>query len=199
MQVRNRGTIGGSLAEADPTGDWAPVLLALDTEVTCVGAQGKRTVSLPEFILDAYTTALRPAELIRQVIIHRPPPHSGGAYIAFKRCPSVYATASVAVQLEFNPEGICGNCRILIGSVGLTAFRAGLAEAELTGKMLTPQAVEAAADAAAAGSEPQSDLRGSAEYKRVLLRALVKRAIDIAARRARSETVEASHEYTGHN
>lgn len=197
VQVRNRGTIGGSLAEADPTGDWSPVLLALDSEVRCVAAQGERTIALPEFVLDAYTTLLGPAELIREVIIHRPPSRSGGAYLAFKRCPSVYATASAAVQLRLSDGDICEDCRIVLGCVGLTAIRAQEAEAELSGKPLTERAVERAADAAVAATDPQSDLRGSAEYKRVLLGALVKRAVNIAARRARGEQVEASHEYIG--
>jgi carbon-monoxide dehydrogenase medium subunit len=197
VQVRNRGTIGGSLAEADPTGDWSPVLLALDSEVRCVGAQGERPIPLPEFVLDAYTTVLRPAELIREVIVHRPPSRSGGAYLAFKRCPSVYATVSAAVQLQLGDGDVCEDCRIVLGSVGLTAIRAQQAEAELAGKPLTAREVERAADAAVASTDPQGDLRGSAEYKRVLLRALVRRAVDIAARRARGERVEASHEYIG--
>jgi carbon-monoxide dehydrogenase medium subunit len=197
VQVRNRGTIGGSLAEADPTGDWAPVLLTLDCEVECVGPQGERTVPLPEFILDAYTSALRPAELIREVIVHRPPQNSGGAYVAFKRCPSVYATASVAAQIQLSEGDVCKDCRIVLGCVGLTAIRAQQAESELRGKPLTAQAVERAAEIAVAATDPQSDLRGSAEYKRVLLRALVRRAVDIAARRARGEQLEVGHEYTG--
>ena len=197
VQVRNRGTIGGSLAEADPTGDWAPVLLALDSEVSCVGAQGERTISLPEFVLDAYTTVLRPTELIREVIVHQPPPHSGGAYMAFKRCPSVYATASVAVQLRLRDSDDCEDCRIVVGSVGLTAIRAQEAEAQLNGQAVRQETIERAADAAAAATDPQSDLRGSADYKRVLLRSLVNRAVGIAVRRARGEHVEVSHEYTG--
>src|SRR6266481_3617309 len=90
VQVRNQGTIGGSLAEADPSGDWAAVLLALDTSVRCHGPKGERSLALGDFFKDAYTTALGPAELLREVIVQIPPKKSGGAYLAFKRCAPVY-------------------------------------------------------------------------------------------------------------
>src|ERR1700716_2007133 len=81
VQVRNRGTIGGSLAEADPSGDWAPVLLTISCEVRCAGTAGERTLKLGEFLLDAYTTALAHDELVSEVVVKVPPSNSGGAYI----------------------------------------------------------------------------------------------------------------------
>src|SRR5207248_7728529 len=99
VQVRNRGTIGGSLAEADPSGDWATVLMTLETEVRCLSTKGERIIPLPEFITDAYTTALLPDEVLSEVIIKVPPRASGGAYLAFKRSAPVYPTASAAVRL----------------------------------------------------------------------------------------------------
>jgi aerobic carbon-monoxide dehydrogenase medium subunit len=199
VQVRNRGTIGGSVAEADPTGDWAPVLLALDTEVRCVGPNGERTIPLPEFIRDAYVTALEPAELVREIIVRAPPKGSGGAYMAFKRSAPVYATVSVAAQLKLGGGDICEDCRILLGCVGLLAIRALDAEKELRGQRLTEQVVRRAAEAAMVAAEPQPDIRGTAEYKRVLLGALVRRAIAAAGKRARGEKAEVHHEYTGRN
>ncbi|MFI5125518.1 MAG: FAD binding domain-containing protein [Candidatus Acidiferrales bacterium] len=197
VQVRNRGTIGGSLAEADPTGDWGPVLLALSTEVACSGPQKTRTISLSQFFLDAYTTALAPAELVREVIVKVPPKNSGGAYLAFKRCAPVYASATAAVQLTMADKDSCGEAHIVLGCVGLVPIHATEAERELSGHKITPRTVQAAGEAAMAAAEPQSDMRGSAEYKRVLIRSLVKRAIEIALRRAHGEPVEASHEYVG--
>lgn len=197
VQVRNRGTIGGSLAEADPTGDWGPVLLALSTEVACSGTQKARTIPLSQFFLDAYTTALAPGELVREVIVKVPPKNSGGAYLAFKRCAPVYASATAAVQLTMADNDTCGEAHIVLGCVGLVPIRATEAERELSGHKITPRAIQAAGDAAMAAAEPQSDMRGSAEYKRVLIGSLVKRAIEIALRRARGEHVEASHEYAG--
>ncbi len=195
VQVRNQGTIGGSLAEADPSGDWGVTLLTLDTSVRCFGPTGERTIALEDFLKDAYTTALAHDELVREVIVKFPPKNSGGACVAFKRSAPVYATASAAVQLTLGDKDSCKDARIVLGCVGLTAIRAKDAEAALRGKALNDKTVQAAVEAARAAAEPQSDLRGSADYKRVLVGALVKRAIGIAARRARGEQVEAAHEY----
>ena len=197
VQVRNQGTIGGSLAEADPSGDWNVVLLTLETSVRCAGSQSERTVPLEEFIKDAYTTVLRQGELVREVIVKQPPKGSGGAYVAFKRSAPVYATVSAAVQLVLDTKRICKDARVALGCVGLTALRAKEAEATLRGKPLDEKNIQAAADAACETAQAQSDMRGSAEYKRVLIAALVKRAIGIAAMRARGEQVEAGHEYAG--
>src|SRR5262245_39377883 len=98
-QVRNQGTIGGSLAEADPSGDWGPVPMTLDAQVHCVGLLGERRVPVREFFVDAYTTVLSNVELIKEITINLPGSANGGAYIASKRCPQVYAGASVAIQL----------------------------------------------------------------------------------------------------
>ena len=195
VQVRNRGTLGGSLAEADPSGDWAPVLLTLTTKARSVGPQGERTIPLSDFFVDAYTSALGPAELLREVVVEIPPKNSGGAYLAFKRCAPVYATASVAVQLTMQDTETCREAKIALGCVGLTAIRAGEAERALQGQPVTPKTIEAAAEAARVAADPQSDIRGSVDYKRGLVAALVKRAIQIALRRSRGERVEVSHIY----
>jgi carbon-monoxide dehydrogenase medium subunit len=197
VQVRNQGTIGGSLAEADPGGDWGATLLALETSVQCTGPQGERSIALEEFIKDAYTTVLAHDELVREIIVKRPPKGSGGAYLAFKRSAPVYATVSAAVQLTLEGQDICKDVRIVLGCVGLTAIRAKQAEAELRGKKVDGKTIQRAAEAAREAAEPQSDMRGSADYKRALLAALVKRAIGTAVRRARGERVEAGHEYVG--
>jgi len=197
VQVRNQGTIGGSLAEADPSGDWGAALLTLETSVMCCGPHGERTVKLEEFFKDAYTTVLVREELVREVVVKRPPRNSGGAYLAFKRSAPVYATASAAVQLTLEGKDTCKDIRIVLGCVGLTAIRAKQAESELRNKRIDEQSIQRAADAARETAEPQSDMRGSADYKRALVAALVKRAIAIAARRARGEQVEAGHEYVG--
>ncbi len=197
VQVRNQGTIGGSLAEADPSGDWGTALLALDTSVICFGPGGQRTVPLEAFINDAYTTVLAHDEIVTGVHVKIPLRGSGGAHLAFKRCAPVYPTASASVQLTLEDNNTCKDARIILGCVGLTAIRAKEAEAALRGKTLEEKNVRAAADAARAASDPQSDMRGSADYKRMLVGTLVKRAIGIAARRARGESVEAGHEYVG--
>ncbi len=197
VQVRNQGTIGGSLAEADPSGDWAATLLTLESSVLCSGAEGERSVRLEEFFTDAYTTVLGREELLREIVVKKPPKNSGGAYVAFKRSAPVYATASAAVQIMLDAKDACKDARIVLGCVGLTAIRAKEAESELHGKKIDERTIARAAEAAREAAEPQSDMRGSAEYKRALVAALVKRAIGIAVRRARGEHVEAGHEYVG--
>jgi len=194
VQVRNRGTIGGSLAEADPSGDWAVVLSTLATQVRCLGKDGERIVHLKDFIQDAYTTALAHDELVSEVVVKIPPKGSGGAYLAFKRAAPVYPTASAAVQLTMNGD-VCKEVSIALGCVGLTAIKAEEAEAALRGQPISEKTLSATAEAARAAADPQSDMRGSADYKRRLIGALVRRAIDIAVRRARGEQVEASHVY----
>jgi len=194
VQVRNRGTIGGSLAEADPSGDWGTVLMALPTQVRCLGSSGERAIPLGEFIKDAYTTALGHDELLTEVVVSKPPKGSGGAYIAFKRSAPVYPTASAAVQLIMEDD-VCKQAAIALGCVGLAPIRAGDAEAALRGQRIGEKQIATAMDATQAAVDPQSDMRGSADYKRTLVGALVKRAIDIAMRRARGEQVEVSHIY----
>lgn len=194
VQVRNRGTIGGSLAEADPSGDWAVALMTLTTEVTCLGNSGERTVALPDFIKDAYTTALAHDELITDVRVKIPAKGSGGAYLAFKRAAPVYPTASVAVQLIMEGD-FCRDANIALGCVGLTAIKVKNAETALRGRAVTPKTVATAVEAARDAAEPQTDMRGSADYKRALVGALLQRAITTAACRARGEKLESSHIY----
>jgi len=194
VQVRNRGTIGGSLAEADPSGDWATVLMTLSSEVRCLGPGGERSLSLNDFVKDAYTTALGHDELVSEVSVRIPPAQSGGAYLAFKRAAPVYPTASAAAQLTMDGD-VCKDAAIALGCVGLIPIRAKEAEAALRGKALDAKAIAAAADAARSVAEPQADMRGSADYKRELVGALVKQALAIALRRARGERVEVSHIY----
>jgi carbon-monoxide dehydrogenase medium subunit len=197
VQVRNQGTIGGSLAEADPSGDWGTALLTLETSVICLGPKGQRTVPLEEFIKDAYTTVLAHDELVTGVHVKVPPKGSGGAHLAFKRTAPVYPTVRAAVQLTLEGKDTCKEARIVLGCVGLTAIRAKEAEAALRGKTLSEKSIQSAAEAAREAAEPQSDMRGSADYKRLMVATLVKRAIGIAARRARGERAEAGHEYVG--
>jgi aerobic carbon-monoxide dehydrogenase medium subunit len=194
VQVRNRGTIGGSVAEADPSGDWAVVLSTLSTTVRCIGKAGKRDIPLQEFIKDAYTTALDHDELVSEIAVNLPAKRSGGAYLAFKRAAPVYPTASAAVQLTMEGD-VCKDAAIALGCVGLVPIRPNEAEAALRGHTLDPNTIARAAEAAQAAADPQPDMRGSAQYKRRLVGSLVKRAIEIAARRANGEQVEAGHIY----
>jgi aerobic carbon-monoxide dehydrogenase medium subunit len=194
VQVRNRGTIGGSLAEADPSGDWAVALLTLGAEVRCLGARGERSLPLSQFIQDAYTTVLEHDELIQEVLVRIPPKGSGGAYLSSKRAAPVYPTATAAVELTLDGE-VCQEVAITLGCVGLTPIRVQDAETAMRGQEITGRTLAAAREAAQAAADPQSDMRGSADYKRALVGALVQRGIEVAVRRARGEQVEVSPIY----
>lgn len=196
-QVRNMGTIGGSVAEADPHGDWAPVLLALGAEVEAIGPTGTRTIPISQFIKDAFTTVLGPVELVREIRVPAPPARSGGAFVAFKRCAPVYPTASAAVQVTMQDDDFCTDAHVVLGCVGLTPVVATEAAAALRGQAITPHAIERAAEAAMNAADPQTDLRGSVEYKRLLVRVLTRRALLAALARARGEKVGVTHEYVG--
>jgi len=194
-QVRNLGTIGGSIAEADPTGDWAPVLLATGATVKTLGPNGERSIDMGDFIQDAYTTALQPAEIVTEIAVPLQSERSGGAYIALKRCAPVYASASVAVQLTMHDLDTCQDARVYLGVLGLTATRVTPAEETLRGCRITGQRVASVRDAVMDVAQPQSDMRGSAEYKRHAAGALASMAVEAALRRARGEQVEVTHLY----
>src|SRR5580700_1678418 len=194
-QIRHMGTIGGSIAEADPTGDWAPVLLSTGATIKTLGPDGERSIDIADFIQDAYTTALQPAELITEISVPLPTERTGGAYIALKRCAPVYASASVALQLAMTDSRTCKDARVYLGVLGLTATRVSVAEELLRGQEVSAAGIEQVRQAVMDIAEPQSDMRGSAEYKRQAAGALTKLAIDAALRRARGEHVEVSHLY----
>ena len=195
VQVRNMGTIGGSVAEADPHGDWAPVLLALGAGIVTTGPEGERTIPISQFISDAFTTVLRPAELVREIRVPAQVERMSGAYTAFKRCAPVYPTASAAVWVNMMDEDFCMEARVALGCMGLTPVVATEAAAALSGQAITPHAIDRAAEAAMAAADPQTDLRGSADYKRLLVGTLVRRALLASLARARGERVAMGHEY----
>jgi len=189
-QVRNLGTIGGALAHSDPSGDWGATLLALRGEVTAVGPSGERTIPIDDFLVDTFTTALDEVELITRVTIPIPAGKgSGSAYMKLERKVGDFATAGVAVQLALE-EGRNGD-RCSYAGIGLTALgpknlRASKAEACLLGARLTKDIVSRAASAAAEECAPTDDpLRGSAKYKRQMAGLFTRRAVEVAAARAR--------------
>ena len=193
-QVRSRGTIAGNLASGDPSCDWPTLLTTLDAQVHCQGPDGTRDVPVADFVEDLYATVLGPAEIVTGVSFAVPGEGSGGAYMAFKRCAPAYPTISVGVQLSMAGDS-CQDARVALGSAGMTSIHATHAEDELRGKPLTDETMASAGEAAAAQSDPVEDQRGSEEFKRQLIRVLVKRAAAAAGRRCAGEQVEVSHEY----
>ena len=192
-QVRSRGTIGGSVASGDPSCDWPALLHTLDAEIVSQGPKGERAHDINGFVSGLYETILEPGEVITGIRFAVPGP-GGGAYCAFKRCAPAYPTTSIGVQLGMS-GGTVSKARIALGSSAPTPIRSRSAETELEGGALTPERIKRAVDAAVADSDPYGDQRGSPAFKRQLVATLVRRAIGIAERRAKGETIKNSHEY----
>jgi aerobic carbon-monoxide dehydrogenase medium subunit len=183
-QVRNRGTVGGSLAHADPAADWATTFLALGAEVDVRGPKGARKVPIDAFFQDSFVTNLAPNELITAVRLPKPAAHAGTAYLKLKRKTGDFATVSVAVHLALDGE-VCRHVRIALGGVGPTPLRAARAEKALEGHKPEPNIVTAVGAAAADDARPTGDLRGSVEYKRAMVAVYTQRAVERAIERAR--------------
>ena len=178
--VRNLGTVCGSVAHADPQGDWGSALLAAGAEVVARGAEGERTLPLSGFFQGPFTTALDPTEIVTEIRVPDPGPRSGGAYLKLERRVGDYATAAVGVQLTFE-NGTVSRAGVALTGVGATNIRAVDAEAALTGAALDDEAIRGAAELAARAAEPQGDVRGSAEYKRHVIRVFTERALRASA------------------
>jgi len=181
--VRNRATVGGNLAHADPANDHPAVMLAYGATVVAQGPGGRREIAADDFFVGLFENAMEPNEILVEVRIPAPGPGSGGAYEKFERKVGDYAISAAAVQLTMEGD-TCTAARIGLTNVSAVPMRARGAEAALVGKKVTAEVVEAAGKAAAEECDPSGDLRGSEEYKRDITRVLVKRAIRRAVRRA---------------
>ncbi len=193
VQVRNRGTVGGSLAHADPAGDWPAALLALETTVTIAGRDGLRTAPLTEFIVDAYTTQLGPIEMLTEISIALPKAPSGGAYVKFEKRAGDFAVASVGVQVELADGGQCRAVAISLGALGAMPTRARSAEDLLRGRDATQELLTEAEQLVRAEAQPFDDTRGSVDYKRHLAGVIFRRAFAAAVDRARGRDVKTLH------
>ncbi len=183
--VRNMATIGGNLAHADPANDHPATMLALRASVVAQGSKGERVIPIDDFFLDTFTTALRPDEILVEIRVPKPAARSGGAYLKLERKVGDFAIVGVAAMVRLDESGKIAAASIGLTNVGLTAIRARNAEEKLRGQAPDDKALAAAGAAAAAESQPVSDLRGPAEYKRDVVRVLTQRAIRKAVARAK--------------
>ncbi len=187
VQVRNRGTIGGSLAHADPSADYPTVIVALGATLTVTGPKGSRDIAADKFFKDLFTTALRPAELITSVSV---PAYGGmqgmgGAYLTHEHPASSYAVVGVAALVGLK-NGTCARVSLVVGGATVNPVRAAAAEKALTGQAPSEASIAAAADKVAeAIADPLSDTYASGEYRKHLATVLARRALTIAAERAR--------------
>jgi carbon-monoxide dehydrogenase medium subunit len=175
VQTRNWGTIGGNLAHADPAGDPAPVLIALQSTLTATGLNGERTMPVEDFFKDYYETALEHDELLTSIQIPAIPAGMGIAYTKFNVIESEMPAVSAAVSLRLAADDTCEDVRIALGAVAPVPLRAKKAEDILKGEKITAGLLKAAGEAAAGEADPISDIHASEEYRLELVKVLVKR------------------------
>jgi aerobic carbon-monoxide dehydrogenase medium subunit len=182
--VRNRGTLCGSVAHCDPEGDWNSVLLATGAEVVARGPGGERVIPITDFVVDFFTNSLQPGEMVTEVRIPVPAGASGGSYQKLERKVGDYATVGVAVHLELGGDGSIAAAGIALTSVNPRNTKATAAEAVLVGNQPGADLFAEAARAAASASEPRSDVRGTAEWKRNVVEVFTRRALSAALTQA---------------
>jgi carbon-monoxide dehydrogenase medium subunit len=182
--VRNMGTVGGSLAHADPGADFPAVMLVLGAELRATGPRGQRTIPADDFFLDILTTALAPNEVLTEIRIPIPRAGTGGAYAKFRHPASGYALIGVAALVTREGGGAIQQARVALTGVGTRAARARGVEQALTGKKADEALIADAATRVTEGLEPRADAQGSAEYKKHLAAVYARRAISLAIERA---------------
>ncbi len=185
VQVRNLGTIGGSIAHADPVADYPATLLALDAQAEIAGPNGVRVVSVDELIMDAFISTLAEDEIITEVIIPIPEGRTGAVYLKFANKASHFAIVGVAANVVLDDSGYLSRVAVGITGAASRAARATAVEETLRGQVPTPEAIAAASAMAADGLECIADLHGSPEYRQNLCRVLTRRALTQAVERAR--------------
>jgi carbon-monoxide dehydrogenase medium subunit len=184
VQVRNLASVGGNICNAAPSADMAPPLIAMEAQAVIAGPKGERRVPLSDFFTGVRKTVVGPDELLVEIFVPAPGPHSGGCYIRHTpRRELDIAVVGVSSQVTI-ANGVCAKARIALAAVAPTPVRATAAEAALEGKPLTPELIERAADLAGQSAKPISDQRGSAEFRRHLVRVLTRRTLTTALARA---------------
>ncbi len=183
-QVRNWGTIGGSIAHADPASDWPALLLAASATIVCTSQAGERTIPAREFFLDTFTTAIEPTEVLTQIRLPRRPKAAGAAYEKLERKVGDFATVGVAVIIRLDADGTIKGAGIGVTGVAATPFAATDGEAILAGNAPSDALFRQAGAAVAAQSSPGGDVRGPVEYKRAMAAEMTLRATRTAVQRA---------------
>jgi len=181
--VRNRGTVVGSVCHADPAGDWGSVMLALGAELVAMSGSGERVIPVDGFFQDPFTTSLKANEIVTEIRIPIPAGPAGGAYNKLERKVGDFATVAVAVQVEMSGRKVA-RAGIGLTSVGPTNIKATSAEKALVGHELTDEVIREAARLAAEAAEPKDDVRGTAAYKKDIVRVFVQRGLHTALGRA---------------
>ncbi len=185
VQVKTMGTAVGNLCVATPASDIASALYALAAMLRITGPASERIIPIEDFFVGVNQTVLKPGEIVTEVILPSPAPQTGGAFFKLVRTAADIAKVNAAVNLTVT-DNTCGEARIALGSVAPTVIRATQAEEALKGSTLEPKVVEKAAQLAAQEAKPITDLRSTVEYRRGMVRVLVRRAVEKALTRARA-------------
>lgn len=180
VQVRNKGTIGGSVAHSDPAGDWPAAVLALDADIVLVGPNGERVVKATNFFLNLMTTDIQPGEILREIRIEKPSGLFGQAYQKVPHPASGFAVVGIAVNLALNDDGSCKAAQIGVTGVATKAYRAQRVEAALAGKNLDDQTIASAVLHVCDGVDANKDLYASSDYRCHLAQVHTRRAIQAA-------------------
>ncbi len=183
LAIRNRGTIGGSLAHGDPAAELPMMMLLLDAELHIASVAGERTIAARDFFLDALTVDLNGGEIVTDIALPKLPPHTGWGFEEVARRRGDFALAATAATLRVDAGAIV-EARIALTGVSRTAVRAASAESLLVGQALDPPQAGRAIEAVRAAIEPDTDLHASADYRRHLAGVLTSRALAAAWRRA---------------
>jgi carbon-monoxide dehydrogenase medium subunit len=184
VQVRNLGTIGGSLTHADPSADWPAAILALDGEMKLSGPKGERSIAADEFFLGTMTTAIEPTEILTQIHMAVASRRYGSAYLKMAQQASGFAIVGVAVWLRLAQDGRCEDIGVGVTGLSEKPFRARTVEERLRGNKLTPKVIEESAPHVTEGIDPMEDLHASAKFRAHLAQVYTSRALQEAVKRA---------------
>jgi len=185
QQIRNRGTIGGSVCHSDPAADMPTALVAADASFTVVKKRGRRIIPARDFFVDFFKNKLARTDILTEVTVPVLPARSGSTYMKLSRRAGDFAIVGAAAVVCLGKEDLCTDVRLALGAVGPTPIRALKVEESLKGKVLTDDLIVQAAQLAPEGVDPPSDIHGSAEYRREMTKVMAKRAIREAWRRAK--------------
>jgi carbon-monoxide dehydrogenase medium subunit len=182
VQVRNKGTIGGSVAHSDPAGDWPAAMIALNAQMVLVGANGERTIKADDFFVDLLTTALTPGEILREIRVPKPSGRFAHSYQKVRHPASGFAVVGIAVAMRLAVDGSCESAGVGVTGVASKAYRAAAVEAALKGQKLNDETIAQAAAHATDGVDANSDLYASEDYRRHLAQVYTGRALQQSLR-----------------